>query len=208
MFANSMINIKLILDSIFSPKLVFQKVLNYEIKPSILIEAVLFISIVNALFTYVSNYIIYSNSGPDESIFMLYYENILKKPILLVFLEVLKIFIITSVATYIGKFFGGKGTFISLLKCVAWIHFILLFVNIVLFILIILNIYVASYLIMLTNIWIIWALSECAAKAHGFSSTFLVFITGIFILLLFIVFLLQVLNSSEFILLERVGSNA
>ena len=203
-----MINFKLILDSILSPKLVFQKVLNYEIKPSILIEAVLFISIINALFTYTSNYLIYSDSQFDESIFMLYYENILKKPILLVFLEVFKILIITSLATYIGKFFGGKGTFFSLLKCVAWIHYILLFINILLFVLIILNVYVASYLIMLTNIWIIWALSECAARAHGFSSTFLVFITGIFILLLFIVFLLQILNSSEFILLERVGSNA
>ena len=203
-----MINFKLILDSILSPKLVFQKVLNYEVKPSILIEAVLFISIINALFTYTSNYLIYSNSQFDESIFMLYYENILKKPILLVFLEVFKILIITSLATYIGKFFGGKGTFLSLLKCVAWIHYILLFINILLFVLIILNVYVASYLIMLTNIWIIWALSECAARAHGFSSTFLVFITGIFILLLFIVFLLQILNSSEFILLERVGSNA
>ena len=203
-----MINFKLILDSILSPKLVFQKVLDYEIKPSILIEAVLFISIINALFTYTSNYLIYSNSQFDESIFMLYYENILKKPILLVFLEVFKILIITSLATYIGKFFGGKGTFLSLLKCVAWIHYILLFINILLFVLIILNVYVASYLIMLTNIWIIWALSECAARAHGFSSTFLVFVTCIFILLLFIVFLLQILNSSEFILLERVGSNA
>ena len=203
-----MINLKLILDSILSPKYVFQKVLNYEIKPSILIEAVLFISIINALFTYTSNYLIYSSSQSDESIFMLYYENILKKPILLVFLEFLKIFIITSLATYIGKFFGGKGTFINLLKCVAWIHFILLFINILLFVLIILNVYVASYLIMLTNIWIIWALSECAARAHGFSSTFLVFVAGIFILILFIIFLLQILNSSEFILLERVGSNA
>ena len=203
-----MINLKLILDSILSPKYVFQKVLNYEIKPSILIEAVLFISIINALFTFTSNYLIYSNSQLDESIFMLYYENILKKPFLLVFFEVLKIIIITSLATYIGKFFGGKGTFINLLKCVAWIHYILLFINILLFVLIILNVYIASYIIMLTNIWIIWALSECAARAHGFSSTFLVFVTGIFILLLFIVFLLQILNSSEFILLERVGSNA
>ena len=203
-----MINFKLILDSILSPKLVFQKVLNYEIKPSTLLEAVLFISIINALFTYGSNYLIYSNSQFDESIFMLYYENILKKPILLVFLEVLKILIITSLATYIGKFFGGKGTFKSLLKCVAWIHYILLFINILLFVLIILNVYIASYLIMLTNIWIIWALSECAARAHGFSSTFLVFVTGIFILLLLIVFLLQILNSSDFISLERVGSNA
>jgi len=203
-----MINFKLILDSILSPKLVFQKVLNYEIKPSILIEAVLFISIINALFTYTSNYLIYSNGQPDESIFMLYYENILKKPILLVFLEVLKIFIITSLATYIGKFFGGKGTFINLLKCVAWIHYILLFINILLFVLIILNIYVASYLIMLTNIWIIWALSECAARAHGFKSTFLVFVFGLIILIIIMALILQLLNSNDIIFLERVSSNA
>ena len=38
--------------------------------------------------------------------------------------------------------------------------------------------------------------------------TCFVFVTGIFVLLLLIVFLLQILNSSDFILVERVGSNA
>ena len=68
-----MINFKLIL-TVYFPRLVFQKVLNYEIKPSIN-RGVLFISIINALFTYTSNYLIYLNGQPDESI-LCHYENI------------------------------------------------------------------------------------------------------------------------------------
>ena len=55
-----MITSKLILDSIFSPKLVFQKIISYEIKLSVLIEAIIFIALVNAIFTFTSNYLIYS----------------------------------------------------------------------------------------------------------------------------------------------------
>ena len=203
-----MISFKLISDSIFSPKVAFQRIVTFEIKLSVLVEATIFIALVNAIFSYISNYLLYSNNVEEENLFFFYYENILSKPLLLVFLEVFKILLITTVITYAGRLFGGKGSFINLLKSVVWIHFILIFINFLLFVSIYLNINVTGYLIMLANIWIIWVLSECAARAHGFSSTFLVFITGIFILLLFIVFLLQILNSSEFILLERVGSNA
>ena len=55
---------------------------------------------------------------------------------------------------------------------------------------------------MLANIWIIWVLSECAARTHGFKSTFLVFVTGIFILIIINSFL-QILNSSDSLFLER-----
>ena len=202
-----MINLKLILDSIFSPKLVFQKIISYEIKLSVLIEAIIFIALVNAIFTFTSNYLIYSNNVEEENLIFLYYENVLKKPLLLVFLEIFKILFITTVITYLGKVFGGKGSFINLLKCVIWIHFILIFINIILFGAIFLNIYISSYLIMLANIWILWVLSECATKAHSFKSTFLVFIVGIIILVILITLLLQVLNSSDIVFLERVSSN-
>ncbi len=202
-----MITLKLILDSIFSPKLVFQRIISYEIKLSVLIEAIIFIALVNAIFTYTSNYLIYSNNVDEENLFFLYYENVLKKPLLLVFLEIFKILFITSVITYLGKVFGGKGSFLNLLKCVIWIHFILIFINIILFGAIFLNIYISSYLIMLANIWILWVLSECATKAHSFKSTFLVFIVGIIILVILITLLLQVLNSSDIVFLERVSSN-
>ena len=202
-----MINLKLILDSIFSPKLVFQKIISYEIKLSVLIEAIIFIALVNAIFTFTSNYLIYSNNVEEENLFFLYYENVLKKPLLLVFLEIFKILFITTVITYLGKAFGGKGSFINILKCVIWIHFILIFINIILFGAIFLNIYISSYLIMLANIWILWVLSECATKAHSFKSTFLVFISGIIILVILITLLLQVLNSSDIVFLERVSSN-
>ena len=203
-----MVSFRLILDSIISPKLVFKRIIDYEIKLSVLIESIIFIALVNAIFSYISNYLLYSNIVEDENLFFFYYENVLSKPLLLVFLEAFKILLITSVITYIGRLFGGKGSFINLLKSVVWIHFILIFINFLIFISIFLNIFVSGYLIMLANIWIIWVLSECATRAHSFKSTFLVFVFGIIILIMLMALILQVLNSNDIIFLERVGSNA
>ncbi len=203
-----MISFRLILDSIISPKLVFKRIIDYEIKLSVLIEALIFIALVNAIFSYISNFLLYSNKVSEENLFFLYYENILSKPLLLVFLEVFKILLITSVITYIGRIFGGKGSFINLLKSVVWIHFVLIFINFFLFISIFLNTNLSAYLIMLANIWIIWVLSECATRAHSFKSTFLVFVFGIIILIMLMALILQILNSNDIIFLERVGSNA
>ena len=202
-----MINFKLVKDSIFSPKLVFQKILSFEIKQSILIEATIFIAIVNTIFTYLLNNLISYNNQSEENLILLYYENILRKPFLLFFLEVLKILIITVVINYLGRLFGGKGSFNSILKCVIWIHFVLIFVNIFLFFSFFINYFISSYLIMLTNIWITWVLAECAAKAHGFKSTFLVFVVGILFLIIAIILLVQFFNANDIISLERVGSN-
>ena len=66
-----MITSKLILDSIFSPKLVFQKIISYEIKLSVIIEALIFIALVNALFTFTSNYLIYSNNVDEKNLLFL-----------------------------------------------------------------------------------------------------------------------------------------
>ena len=203
-----MITFKLILDSILSPKLVFKKIINYEIKPSVIVEATIFIALVNAIFSYTSNYLIYSNNVEKDNILFLYYENVLSKPLLLVILETFKILFITTTITFLGRLFGGKGSFVNILKCVVWIHFILIFINFLLFISIFFNIYLSGYLIMLANIWIIWVLSECAARAHSFKSTFLVFVIGIIILIMLMALILQILYSNDFIFLERVGSNA
>ncbi|MFL2812772.1 MAG: YIP1 family protein [Paracoccaceae bacterium] len=203
-----MVSIKLILDSIFSPKGAFQRIITFEIKLSVLVEAIIFIALVNAIFSYISNYLLYSYNVQEENLFFFYYENVLSKPLLLVFLEVFKILLITTFITYIGRLFGGKGSFINLLKSVVWIHFILIFINFLLFVSIYLDINISGYLIMLANIWIIWVLSECAARAHGFKSTFLVFIFGIIILIILMALILQILNSNDIIFLEKVGSNA
>ena len=203
-----MISFKLISDSIFSPKVAFQRIVTFEIKVSVLVEATIFIALVNAIFSYISNYLLYSNNVEEENLFFFYYENILSKPLLLVFLEIFKILFITTVITYTGRLFGGKGSFINLLKSVVWIHFILVFINFLIFVSIYLNINITGYLIILANIWIIWVLSECAARAHGFKSTFLVFVFGLIILIVIMVLILQVLNSNDFIFLERVSSNA
>ena len=52
-----MISFKLISDSIFSPKVAFQRIVNFEIKLSVLVEATIFIALVNAIFSYISNYL-------------------------------------------------------------------------------------------------------------------------------------------------------
>ena len=82
-----MITFKLILDSIFSPKVAFQRIVNFEIKLSVLVEATIFIALVNAIFSYISNYLLYSNNVNEENLFFFYYENVLSKPLLLFFLE-------------------------------------------------------------------------------------------------------------------------
>ncbi len=203
-----MISFKLISDSIFSPKVAFQRIVNFEIKLSVLVEATIFIALVNAIFSYISNYLLYTNNVEEENLFFFYYENILSKPLLLFFLEAFKILLITTVITYTGRLFGGKGSFINLLKSVVWIHFILIFINFFLFVSIYLNINVSGYLIMLANIWIIWVLSECAARTHGFKSTFLVFIFGLIILIIIMTSIFQILNFNDMIFLERVSSDA
>ena len=68
-----MITPKLILDSIISPKLVFQRIIKFEIKLSVLVEATIFIALVNAIFSYISNYLIYSNNIDEENLYSLYY---------------------------------------------------------------------------------------------------------------------------------------
>ena len=57
-----MISFKLILNSIFSPKVTFKRIVNFEIKLSVLVEATIFIALVNAIFSYISNYLLYSNN--------------------------------------------------------------------------------------------------------------------------------------------------
>ena len=202
-----MITFRLILNSVVSPKLVFHKILDSNIKASIVLEAAIFIAIVNTLFTISSNYLTYSNSLNSDNFLMLYYEIVLRKPFLLVFIELLKIFFITVLITYLGKLFGGEGSFLNLFKCVTWVHFILIFLNVILFVFIQINIQLAGYLIFLTNFWIMWVLSECAAMVHKFKSSFLVFIVGVLFFVILIVLFLQIINSYNVNIIERVTLN-
>ena len=68
-----MITFKLILDSIFSPKVAFQRIVNFDIKLSVLVEATIFIALVNVIFSYISNYLLYSNNVDEENLFFFYY---------------------------------------------------------------------------------------------------------------------------------------
>ena len=202
-----MITLELIIKGLISPRSVFQKILDLEVKISVVIEAALFIAVVNTLFTYFSIYFFYSKNENDDKLIILYYQYILSKPIFLVFLELFRIFFITTLVTYLGKIFGGKGSFFILLKCVVWIHFVLVFLNIIVLSFIQIIPYLDNILVILANIWIMWVISECATKAHGFKSTFLVFSIGFIIFILLIIAFLQVFISTDINFIERVATD-
>ena len=202
-----MITLELIIKGLISPRSVFQKILDLEVKISVVIEAALFIAVINTLFTYFSIYFFYSKNENDDKLIILYYQYILSKPIFLVFLELFRIFFITTLVTYLGKIFGGKGSFFILLKCVVWIHFVLVFLNIIVLSFIQIIPFLDSILVILANIWIMWVISECATKAHGFKSTFLVFSIGFIIFILLIIAFLQVFISTDINFIERVATD-
>ncbi|MFL2790787.1 MAG: hypothetical protein ACJZ8I_03040 [Paracoccaceae bacterium] len=71
-----------------------------------------------------------------------------------------------------------------------------------------LNITLASYLIIITNFWIMWVLSECAVRTHGFKSTFRVLIVGIILFILVLALFISLAGVVGFNFLEKAGSSA
>ena len=200
--------IDLILRSFFSPKAVLDYVVKMKLDWQIVIEAVLFVCIINTLLTHTFNSVVFSASQSQDNLLNPYIDLVLNKPFILAIIEVAKLFFLTTLLTYGGRLFSGSGSFLDILKGVAWIHFILIFINIGLFIVIQLNITLASYLVLLINFWIMWVLSECAVRTHGFKSTFRVFVVGVLLLILVLALFLQVINVLGFNFLERVGASA
>ncbi|MDG2355163.1 MAG: YIP1 family protein [Paracoccaceae bacterium] len=198
----------LILRSFFSPKSVLGYVVKIDVNWRTLIEATLFVSVLNTLLTHLFNIVTYSANRNEETLLGPYIDLVLNRPFLLSIIEFGKIFFITTLLTYGGKLFSGSGSFFNALKVVVWVHFVLIFINLGLFIAIQLNIALAGYLIILTNFWIMWVLSECAVKIHNFRSTFMVFAVGFILFILVIAILIQIMDSLGFGFLERAGFGA
>ena len=200
--------VDLILRSFFSPKAVLDYVIKMKLDWQIVMEAVLFVCITNTLLTHTFNSFVFSASQNQDNLLNPYIDLVLNKPFVLAIIEVTKLFFIAILLTYGGRLFSGSGSFLDILKGVVWIHFILIFINIGLFVVIQLNIALASYLVLLINFWIMWVLSECAVRTHGFKSTFRVFVIGILLLILVLALTIQLINGLGFNFLERVGSSA
>mgnify|MGYP004304758207 CR=1 FL=1 len=200
--------VDLVLRSFFSPKSVLGYVVNVEVNWKTLAEAALFVSVLNTLLTHLFNIVTYSESKNEETLLAPYIDLVLNKPFLLSIIEFGKIIFITSLLTYGGRLFSGSGSFFNTLKGVVWIHFVLIFINLGLFLAIQLNSTFAGYLIILTNFWIMWILSECAVKIHKFKSTFIVFVVGLVLFILVIAIFVQIMNSLGFSFLERAGFSA
>jgi len=173
-----------------------------------IIEAAIFVAVINTLLTHIFNLATYSINHGADNLLIPYIDLVLNKPLLLSIIELTKIFFITSILTYGGRLFSGSGSFLNTLQGVVWIHFVLIFVNAVLFLTIQLSVPLAGYLIVLTNFWIMWALAECAVRVHGFKSTFLVFIVGILLFMLIVALFIQFVDALGVNLLERAGLSA
>ena len=159
-----------------------------------LIQAAIFVAICNTLLTFVFNLINYNPDQKTHIVFQTYLDLLFNQPAILTFFELFKMFFIAGLITFVGRLFSGTGLFISIFAGVVWLHFILALVNVILFGASQLNFLLIGYLVLLTNFWILWALSECAVVAHGFKSTFIVLIVGAIIFLVFITILIQSLN--------------
>ena len=200
--------IDLILRSFFSPKAVLDYVVKMKLDWQIVLESVLFVCITNTLLTHTFNSVVFSASQNQDNLLNPYIDLVLNRPFFLAIIEVTKLFFISILLTYGGRLFSGSGAFLDILKGVVWIHFILIFINIGLFVVIQLNITLASYLVLLINFWIMWVLSECAVRAHGFKSTFRVFVVGILLLILILALVIQLVSGLGFNFIEKVGSSA
>ena len=199
---------KLLLKSIFSPKVALSYVVNEKFELRTVAEAAIFVSVINTLLTHIFNLATYSTNHGTDNLLIPYIDLVLNKPLLLSIIELTKIFFITSILTYGGRLFSGSGSFLNTLQGVVWVHFVLIFINAVLFLTIQLSVPLAGYLIILTNFWIMWALAECAVRVHGFKSTFLVFIIGILFFMFIVALFIQFVDALGINLLERAGLNA
>ena len=199
--------INLFLNSLFSPKLALGFVVKIKLKWSTVIEGAIFVSIVNTILTHLLNSITYSTTQVQNQLLKFYLDLVFNKPILLSLIELFQIFFFAALLTFGGRLFNGKGEFLNNLKGVVWIHFIIIFINVILFILTHLSFALASFLILLRQFWFMWALSECAVKVHGFKSTILVFILGVLLFIMLFAFFIQFIDSIGINFLERAGLN-
>ncbi len=198
----------LFLRSLISPKLALGHVIRIELEWRTVVEAAVFVSVVNTLLTHLFNLMTYTTNQSQENLLGPYIDLVLNRPFLLCLIEFTKIIFIASMLTYAGRLFSGTGTFLDNLKGVVWIHFILIFINVGLFGAMQLNITLAGYFVILTNFWIMWILSECAVRTHGFKSTFMVFVVGILLFMLILALFIILVDALGINFLERVGLSA
>ena len=199
--------INLFLNSLFSPKLALGFVVKIKLKWSTVIEGAIFVSIVNTILTHLLNSITYSTTQVQNQLLEFYLDLVFNKPILLSLIELFQIFFFAALLTFGGRLFNGKGEFLNNLKGVVWIHFIIIFINVILFILTHLSFALASFLILLRQFWFMWALSECAVKVHGFKSTILVFILGVLLFIMLFALFIQFIDLIGINFLERAVLN-
>ena len=179
--------------TLFSPRSVLSILVDIKLTNLKLIEALIFVTCFSTTITFLSLYLqiwLYKGNILEMDPIFVFFS---KLPFLLVLIQITAIFVFSFLITFIGRFFSGKGDFLTVFRFVIWINFILALINVLQLLLILISISIAGLVGIIGTLWSVWATSALTAQAHGFKSTSLTAFAGaiitIGILFVIIVFL-------------------
>ena len=99
-------------------------------------------------------------------------DYLLNRPFILAALQALGMIIFSAVVLGVGRIFKGKGRFAQILLVVAWLDFILLFLQLAMLLLVLAIPVMGGITLIATMCLVTWLLANFIAEVHGFQSTF------------------------------------
>ena len=164
--------------TLFSPRNVLDILVDIKLTNLKLLEALIFVTCFSTTITFCSLYLqiwLYKENILDLDPIFIFFS---KLPFLLVLFQIFAIFVFSFFITFIGRFFSGKGKFLTVFRFVIWINFMLALVNVLQLLLMFISIQIAGLIGILSTLWSLWATSALTAQAHGFKSTSLTAFVG------------------------------
>ena len=184
----------LIQETLKDPRSIADKSKSIRLSYFEVLQAALFVAICSTLLTYIFLNIVLNNFSSDISKNSERVSNLIPfiteiEPIFFTANQVFQMFLLAAIITLAGRIFGGFGKFFDALLCITWIEFLLSLLKILQLILIPVSSVLAFACIIPGMLWSLWAYAAVAAQLHGFKSTVMTAMDGLFICLCFIVFI-------------------
>ena len=190
--------------TLYSPRSILNDLNNLKITRLRLIEALVFVTCLSTLVTFLSLYLqiwIYRDTTLDVDPIFLFFSRL---PILLVIVQIIAISFFSFLITIVGKFFSGKSDFFTIFRFVIWINFVLVLINILQLVMILISIQLSSLIGIIGTFWSLWAISALTAEAHGFKSTSLTAFIGAIVLIFVFLVLVILLQLSGLVVFEEI----
>ena len=190
--------------TLYSPRSILNDLNNLKITRLRLIEALVFVTCLSTLVTFLSLYLqiwIYRDTTLDVDPIFLFFSRL---PILLVIVQIIAISFFSFLITIVGKFFSGKSDFFTIFRFVIWINFVLVLINILQLVMILISIQLSSLIGIISTFWSLWAISALTAESHGFKSTSLTAFIGAIVLIFVFLVLVILLQLSGLVVFEEI----